>query len=116
SAVEVDVLPAGVLGLEASAQLQQRRHPPGDLDPAAVRAEDAGQDLEQRALARAVVPDHAQELALRHLEADLSQRPEVLPLSAAAVGDDLLQALVPAPVAPVALREPLDRDDRDGHP
>ena len=115
-AVELDVLAAGVLGLEARAELQERGDPPGDLDLAAVGSEDAGQHLEQGALARAVVPDHAHELALLDLEADVLERPEVLPFAPAPVGDDLLQALVAAPVAAVALGETLDREDRLRHP
>ena len=41
-AVEVDVLPAGELGVEAGAELEQGGHPAGGGDRAARRPDDAG--------------------------------------------------------------------------
>src|SRR4029453_2079233 len=51
--VEVDVLAAGELAVEAGPQLQQRRDPPPDRDRAGGRGQDARQHLPQGRLARA---------------------------------------------------------------
>ena len=48
-AVEVDVLAAGQLGVEAGADLQQAADPAVDLGAPGGRLGDAGEDLEQRA-------------------------------------------------------------------
>ena len=48
-----------------------------DLDDALGRQDDPGEDLEQRALARAVGADDAQRLALADLERGVAQGPEV---------------------------------------
>ena len=53
-AVEDAVLARGELGVEADAELDERRDAPGRPHPARVGAVDAGQDLQQAALARAV--------------------------------------------------------------
>ena len=53
-AVEVDVLAPGELGMEAGAHLEQRADAAVDLGAAGGRLGDAREDLEQRALARAV--------------------------------------------------------------
>ena len=76
-AVEVDVLAAGQLGVEAGAHLQQAGDPAVDLGAAAGRLGDAREDLEQRDLARAVAADDADDLALLDLEGDVLERPEV---------------------------------------
>ena len=52
---------------------------PDDGDRAAVGRVDPGQALEERALAGAVAPDDAEELALGDLERDVSQRVESAP-------------------------------------
>ena len=77
-AVQVDVLAPGQLGVKAGAHLQQAAHPPVDLGPPAGRLGDAGEDLEQRALARAVAADDPHHFALLHLEGDILQRPELI--------------------------------------
>ena len=77
-AVEVDVLAPGQLGVEASADLEQAGDAPLHLDPSARRGGDAAQDLEQRALAGAVAPDHAEHLALLDFERHVAQRPDRL--------------------------------------
>ena len=59
-AVDEDVLPAGDLRMEAGAQLDQRRDPAVDLDRAAGRLGDAGDELERRALAGSVAADDAE--------------------------------------------------------
>ena len=77
-AVEVDVLPPGQLGVEAGAELEQRRHLAARAAAALVGLEDPGQALQQRALARAVGADEAVRDALGDLERDVAQRPELL--------------------------------------
>ena len=67
-AVEHDVLARGQLGVEADAELDERRQPPGHADAPGVGAVDARHDLQQRALARAVAPDDPEELALVDVE------------------------------------------------
>ncbi len=62
-AVEDHVVARGEVGVEADAELDERRHAPVDVDLARVEPVDAGQALEQRALARAVAADDAEELA-----------------------------------------------------
>ena len=52
-------------------------HRPSMLDVALGRLGDRDEDLEQRALARAVAADDADDLALLDLERDVSQRPEL---------------------------------------
>ena len=62
--VHEDVLAAGELGVEAGAELEQRGQPaPGD-DLALVRLQDAGDALEQRRLAGAVVAEDPDRRAL----------------------------------------------------
>ncbi len=70
-AVEDDVLARRQLGVEADAELDERRQPAGHADPAGVGAVDARHDLQQRALARAVAADDPEELALVDVERDV---------------------------------------------
>ena len=77
-AVQKDVLAPGQLGVEPGAQLQQRRHAAAHADPARGRAQHAGDHLQQRALARAVVADDAEHLAAPHVEGHAAQRPELV--------------------------------------
>ncbi len=77
-AVEVDVLPAGKLGVEAGADFQQAADAAVEFDVAGRGLGDAGKDLEQRALARAVSADDADDFALFDLEADVLQGPEAV--------------------------------------
>jgi hypothetical protein len=66
--VDADVVARRQVGVEADAELDERRHAPVDEDPPAVRGVDAGQALEQGRLARPVAPDDAEELAPVHGE------------------------------------------------
>ncbi len=79
--VQVDVLPARQLRVEAGADLQQAGDPALDLDHARGRGGDPREDLQQRALAGAVPADDAQDLALLDLEADVFERPDGLALA-----------------------------------
>ena len=62
-AVDADVVARVEIGVEADAELDERRQPAGDADGAGVRAVDAGEDLQQRALAASVRADDAEALA-----------------------------------------------------
>ena len=75
-AVEVNVLAAGQLRVEAGADFEQAADPSADFCPALGRLGDARQNLEQRALAGTVVADHAEDLAGRNLQRDVAQRPD----------------------------------------
>src|SRR5262245_22715266 len=116
-AVQVDVLAAGELVVEPGPDLEQRGDAPFHLDLAQGRVGDPREDLEQRALARAVAPDDADDLADIHVEGDVTQRPDGFGLRTAPEGalHHLHQALAEhlvrlgAPQA-VALGEPSDLD------
>ena len=74
-AVEVHVLAPGELGVEPYAELDERHQPAFDGHRApAVGCVDAGEDLEQRALAGTVAADDAEELAAPDVEVDVPQR------------------------------------------
>src|SRR5262245_25124000 len=75
-AIQIDVLPASELRVEAGADLQQAADAAGYLDLALGRLGDAREDLEQRTLAGAVAADDANHFAAVHLEAYVFQRPE----------------------------------------
>ena len=72
-AVEVDVLAAGQLRVEAGADLQQRRDPPAQHGPPVGRLGDPAEDLQQRALARAVAADQPDHLAARSRRSETSR-------------------------------------------
>jgi len=57
--------------MEAGANLQQAADAPAVLDLAGSGGGDAGEDLEQSALAGAVAADDVEDLALLDLEADI---------------------------------------------
>ena len=105
-AVEIDVLAAGQFGVKAGAHLQQRTDAPLDLHLPLGGCGDAREDLEQRALARAVAPDDAHDLAALHLEVDVAQRPDRVAVAVAVVRlADLEQRVGPAaPGGPPALQ------------
>ena len=63
-AVDADVVARGQLGVEADAELDERRQEAVDAHRARVLTVDAGEDLQQRALAASVRPDDPEELAL----------------------------------------------------
>ncbi|CAA9406152.1 MAG: hypothetical protein AVDCRST_MAG64-1988 [uncultured Phycisphaerae bacterium] len=130
-AVEEDVLAAGQLGVEAGADLQQRRDPPAEHRPALARLGDAAEDFQQRALAGAVAPDEADHLAAVHLERGVLQRPERLGALAGVAGAGLelphhapaeprqrvaeRRVLVELLPQEVRLAEAVDVDDRSSH-
>src|SRR5207244_1432777 len=77
-AVEVDVVAAAQLGVEARAELDHRAQPPLGRERAFARLQDAGHGLEERALTRSIVADERERFPRRDLERDVAQRPEGL--------------------------------------
>ena len=75
-AVQIDVLAAGQLGMEPCSDLEQRSDPTGHIRVAACGLGDAREDLQQRGLACAVVPDQADDFALVDRQRDVAQRPQ----------------------------------------
>jgi hypothetical protein len=77
-AVHEDVLASGQLGMKSGPDLEQRPDPTRDVDVSFARLGDPRQDLQQRALPRAVPTDDAQDLAVAHLERGIAERPDCL--------------------------------------
>ena len=75
-AVHVDVLAARHFRVEPGAHLEQRGDPPADVDLADGGRSDAREELQQRALARTVLADDADHVALLHAEIDVPQGPD----------------------------------------
>ena len=73
-AVQIDVLAAGEVGMEARAELEQRRDPAAGLDPARGRLDDPGDEPEQRRLAGAVPADEPDRLAGLDPHGDVAER------------------------------------------
>ena len=71
--IQVDIVPAGEFRIETDAQFEEGRDEAVHMDLAVVGTIDAGQDLEEGRLARAVSTDDTEELPLLHLEGDLVQ-------------------------------------------
>ncbi len=70
-AVEHHVVARGQILVEADPELDEGRQAPVHPDPPAVHTVDAGQALQQRALAAAVAPRDAEELAPPHIEGNV---------------------------------------------
>ena len=75
---------------------------------------EAGHAVQQRGLARSVVPHEPEGLALGDVEGDVLQRPEVLVDAAAALQDGALEGLVAVVVDPEALGDVLNAHGRQG--
>src|SRR5688572_1521682 len=69
--VQDHVVAGREVGVEADSQLDEGRKSPVDPDIAAVDTVDAGDALEERALAGAVAPHDSEELAWSHRERDV---------------------------------------------
>ena len=109
-AVEVDVLAARQLGVEAGADLEHGGHAARRGDPSLVRGEDLRDALEQRRLARTVVAEQAEGLALRDIKGDVVEGPELLELSARTLQERALEGLVAVLVDAEALGDALHRN------
>ena len=75
--VEVDVLPAGEVGMEAGAELEERADSAAHGDAAGGRLDDRSDDAKERALARAVAPDECERASRGHGERDFAERPHI---------------------------------------
>ena len=62
--------------MEPRPDLDQGGEPAADFDPAGGRRRDAGEQLQEGALARAVRSDHAERFAADHVERQVAKRPE----------------------------------------
>src|SRR5215207_8480741 len=113
--VQVDVLAAGQLAVEAGPQLQQRGDAAPDADRPGGRGQDAGQHLQQRRLARAVGADQPDGLAGPDLQIHVAQGPERLRAGLAVQQQPLLDAGGPLVVEQEALADPGGEDRRGGH-
>src|SRR5262245_46722724 len=82
---EVDVLASSQLTMKPHADLQQGADTAEDFRRSARRFGDAGEDLEERALSRAVAPDDTDDLALLDLQRDVLDRPDLSALHGGAV-------------------------------
>ena len=111
--IQEGVLAAGELGIEAGPKLQQGRHPSAQSHAAGGRGHGSGDDLQQGALARAVLAHDAEGGALFDLEADFPQGPEVL-VVAAPRKDQLLQPGRGLGVDAVVLGNVIDGDGIHG--
>src|SRR5262249_50099706 len=113
-AVEVDVLPAGEVGMEARPDLDQRPQPSAREEGPRRGHGDAGEDLQERALPRSVGADEPDDVAALGLERDVLGGPE--PLAAVAAREQparpltgrVLDGAVPSALDPVALRHSLE--------
>src|SRR5690606_8127410 len=111
------VLPAGQVAGEPGRELDQRRHPAAHRHRALVRLQHPGDQLQQRALAGAVLADHPDGLAGLDVEREVAKRPERLlaylpPVPAEGVDDLVPQSQVAAPVADELHPEVSHLDDR----
>ena len=119
-AVDEDVLAPRDLRVEAGPELDQRGDAAGGLEAAGGRLEDAGDQLEQGRLARAVAADDAERLAARDLERDVLDRGDGLVprqgLVAAAAQEGALQgAQLEAARRPAIALADVRRAHRPGH-
>src|SRR4051812_7543071 len=90
TAGQVDVVARSQLIDEATGQLNERCNPVPDRGDALVREEDAGDHLEQGALAAAVAPYKSDGLTPVDLEGNVAQCPERLSGGPAATMEDQL--------------------------
>ena len=109
-AVEVDVLAAGQVGMEARAELEQRADPPADGDAAGRRLDDSREQAQQRRLAGPVAADEADRAAGLDRERDVAQRDDVGAAHAAARDEQILERAVLARIDAEAARGVLDDD------
>ena len=111
--VQHNVVLGGEVGVESDSELDEGRHAAVDADRALVGSVDAGQALEQRALARPVAPHDAEELSRLDGEGDVVQALQRLVAAAPeAVQRPLLEGAVALLRHPEALADVLDADRR----
>jgi hypothetical protein len=84
--VEEDVLAAREIRTEARSQLEKRGDAAGGRHRPVIRFEDAGDDLQQRALTASVRSNQPERLAAWNLQRDVAQSPESLACVSATQG------------------------------
>ncbi len=77
-AIEKHVLASRQLGMKSDSDFEQTRDASEQMQLALGRLGDVADDLEERALARAVSPDHAEDFGVVQIERDVAQGPERL--------------------------------------
>ena len=113
--VEEDIFVAAELGMEADAELDEGGDAASGDDLALAGLQDAGDDLQQGALAGAVVPQQTQSLALLDAQVDVIQGEEMLAALALALMKEGEEAGLEAHGAVMAEDEFLaDMLDEDG--
>lgn len=114
-AVQVDILTPGQVGVKPGAEFEQGRNPAIDRDAPGGRFENARDELERGALARAVVSNQADGFATVHSEAHLAQRPERAAVEMLAapqqVGNALVDGNLPVVLKRKLLAHPVELDD-----
>ena len=85
-AVQEDVLASGELGVEARADLEQATYAAVQLYPSLRGHGDPGKDLQQRALACAVLAHQPDHLPCPDAEIDVPQGPDTVPVTASRAG------------------------------
>lgn len=112
--LEHHVLATRQFAVEPEPQLEQGRDAPGDDHAARRRGHHPGDQTEERALARAVLPDHADRLAGLHFQAHVLQGLELVEEEASLESPDrvLLERADPLPWDPVAHRDLVEADRR----
>ena len=80
-AVEIDVLTAGKLWIEACSNLEQAPDPPIDVDLARRRLCNPGKNLEESRLPRTISPNDADDLTWHDLEANITECPDPLAIN-----------------------------------
>ena len=116
--VERDVLAPREVGQEPGAQIEQRRDASAHGDRSVGRGQDAGDHLQERALAGAVVAAETEHLPAAHLERRVLDRPEILVVGthpAQEANDRLLRRHRPPPPAPVALPDTVETQNLVAH-
>jgi len=112
--VEIDVVAAGELGVEAGAEFEQGRDAAIDCGFAFSWGKDAGDDLKEGAFAGTVFADDAECLSLIDFKGDILQGPEVLMAFEAVESDEFLEALRRRAVDWIALADALEGDEAHG--
>ena len=77
-AAQEHVLATRQVRMKAGSNLQQGADASDEIDAAGGRFDNAREDLEQRALAGAIAADDPDDVAVRHVERDVVERPEAL--------------------------------------
>src|SRR5262249_44910693 len=91
-AVEKDVFAAGEFGVESGSKFEEGGDAAGGFDEAFGGLQDAGDDLEQRALAASVGADETERFAPLDVEGDVAERPEI-GVERAGAGEKLAQTV-----------------------